>query len=34
MNDSFGNAFVIEVRDLLAKNEIFQQGRTTIAGFE
>ena len=28
MNDSLGNAFVIEVKDLLAKMKIFQQCRT------
>ena len=34
MHDAFRNAFVIEVRDLFAKDEIFQQRRTAIARFE
>ena len=34
MHNSFGNAFVIEVRDLLPQNEIFEQGWTAIAGLE
>ena len=32
--NSFGNAFVIEVGNLLAKDEVFEQGRATLAGFE
>jgi hypothetical protein len=34
MHDAFGNALVIEVRDLLAKYEILQQCWTTIARLE
>ena len=34
MDHSFGNAFVIEVSDLLAQDEIFEQGSAALAGFE
>jgi hypothetical protein len=32
MHDAFGNALMIEMGDLLAKNEIFQQGGTAWRG--
>jgi hypothetical protein len=31
MHDPFGNALVIEVRDLLAQDEVLQQRRAAIA---
>ena len=34
VNDPFGNAFMIEVSDLFPQDEIFQQRRTTVSGFE
>ena len=34
MYDPLGYALVIEMRDLLAENKIFQQSRTAIAGFQ
>src|SRR5512145_639259 len=34
MDDAFGNAFVIEMRDLFPQNKIFQESGTTIACFE
>ncbi|MNV45774.1 hypothetical protein D3C71_1375820 [compost metagenome] len=32
MHDALGNAFVIEVGDLLAQDEVFQQGRPARRG--
>ncbi len=34
MDDALGDAFVVEVEDLFAQDEIFQQGRSTRAGFQ
>lgn len=34
MHDTFGNSFVIEVCDLLAKDEILEQGGPAITRFE
>ena len=34
MHDAFRNAFMIEVRDLLPQDEIFQQRRAAISGLE
>ena len=34
MDDALGNAFVIEMRDLFAQDEIFQQRRAANAGLE
>ena len=31
MNDSFGNALVVEMRDLLAQDEIFEQRWAAVA---
>jgi len=32
MDDPLGYAFVVEVRDLLAQNKIFKQGRAAVSG--
>ncbi len=34
MHDALGNAFMVEVGDLLAQDEVFQQGRAARAGLE
>ena len=34
VNDAFGNALVVEMRDFLAQNEIFQKRRAALARFE
>ena len=34
MNDALGDALMIEVVDLFAEDEIFEQGRTALAGLE
>jgi hypothetical protein len=34
MHDALRNAFVVEVGDLLAQDEVFQQGRPAQAGFQ
>ena len=34
MDDALGNALVIEVRDLLAQEEVFQQRRTADVGLQ
>jgi hypothetical protein len=34
MDNAFGNAFVVEVRDLLTENEILKQRSAAVARFE
>jgi len=34
MNDSLGNALMVKVRDLLAKNEVFEQRAAALTGLE
>src|SRR5450830_129364 len=34
MHDAFGDALMVEVRDLLAQDEVFHQGRSTQAGLQ
>ena len=34
MHDALRNAFVVEVGDLLAQDEVFQQGRPAQTGFQ
>jgi hypothetical protein len=33
VNDALGDAFMIEVRDLLTQHEVFEQGRAAFARF-
>jgi hypothetical protein len=34
MHDALGDAFMVEMRDLLAEVEVLQQAGPTVAGFE
>src|SRR3546814_6000634 len=34
VDDALGNTLMVEMEDFLAKDEIFQQGRTTLASAE
>jgi hypothetical protein len=34
MHDALGNALVIEMRDLLAQDEVFEQGRSPQSGLQ
>ena len=34
MDHSFGNALMVEVGNLFAQDEIFEQRRATLAGFQ